>query len=241
MLLRKLAATCGVLALATATALAGAPKTQIQGDYLEARTADIYTGPCFSNAEVFITGHQAVVAWKINKGSWNDVDLGGLCVAAAIKGDSTFSQDQPENAQSIILVDRRATAKQREALISLAKNLAGKRLDHVVSVVDSTLTLTIERHSMTDADSMPAEHSYHNTPHAPRALFWAPGLATIETRPLDERDHTCGNEVLAYPPLSSNVTGAPAYTLGHRFKGEGLNTTWNDPNCRSSLVGSFSR
>ncbi len=237
MLLRKLAATCGVLVLATASAFAGSPK--IQGDYLEARTADIYTGPCFSNAEVFITGHQAVVAWKINQGSWNDVDLAGLCVAAAIKGDSTFSEDRPENARSIILVNKRATAKQREALISLAKNLAGKRLDHVVSVVDTTLTLTIEHHAQADLASKPAEHAVHHTPHAARTLFWAPGLATIETRPLDERDHTCGNETVVYPPLSSSVTGLPAYTLGHRFKGEGLNTTWNDPNCRSSLVGSF--
>ena len=238
MLLRTLAATCGALALATATALAGTPK--IQGDYIEARTADIYTGPCFSNAEVFITGNQAVLAWKINKGSWNGVDLAGLCVAAAIKGDSTFSQDRPENAQSIVLVDKRATAKQREALISLAKNLAGKRLDHVVAVVDSTLALTIERHETAEAPSIPAEHAVHKTPHAPRALFWAPGLATIETRPLDERDHTCGNETVVYPPLSSNASGLPAYTLGHRFQGQGLNVTWNDPNCRSSLVGSFS-
>lgn len=238
MLLRTLAAICGFLAIATATALAGAPT--IQGDYLEARTADIYTGPCFSNAEVFITGNHAVLAWKINRGSWNGVDLNGLCVAAAIQGDSTFSQDRPENARSLILVDRRASAKQREALVALAKNLGGKRLDHVVAVVDSTLALTIERHPSTDPVETPKETVAHKTPHAPRALFWAPGLATIETRPLDERDHSCGNETVVYPPLSSNVTGLPAYTLGHRFQGPGLNVSWNDPNCRSSLVGSFS-
>ena len=31
----------------------------------------------------------------------------------------------------------------------------------------------------------------------------------------------------------------PAYTLGHQFKGEGLDSRWDDPNCRSSFVGRF--
>ena len=65
----------------------------IQGDYVEARTADVFTGPCFSNAEVFIYGNQAVMAWKVTEGSWKGVDLRGLCVAAAVSGTTTFSQD----------------------------------------------------------------------------------------------------------------------------------------------------
>ena len=74
---------------------------------------------------------------------------------------------------------------------------------------------------------------------SPRASFWAAGLARIVTRPLDERDHACGNEVVAYPPLSRSVTAQPAYTLGHAFQGQGLDNRWDDPNCRSSFVGHF--
>ena len=74
---------------------------------------------------------------------------------------------------------------------------------------------------------------------SPRASFWAANLAQIITRPLDDRDHFCGNEVVAYEPLSNAVKAAPAYTLGHQFKGEGLDTRWDDPNCRSSFVGRF--
>jgi hypothetical protein len=76
-------------------------------------------------------------------------------------------------------------------------------------------------------------------PHAPRGSFWAPGLAEIATRPLDDGDHTCGNEVVAYPPLSKGVKASPAYTLAHTFKGKGLSNNWDDPNCRSSFVGHF--
>src|SRR5437763_17089559 len=99
------AALCGILAFEGA---ATAPKTQIRGDYLEARTADVYTGPCFSNAEVFITGDKAVMAWKVTEGSWNGVDLSGLSVAAAVKGNSTFSEDDPNQARSVLIVDKDA-------------------------------------------------------------------------------------------------------------------------------------
>ncbi len=83
-------------------------------------------------------------------------------------------------------------------------------------------------------------HGAHAMPHAPRASFWAAGLANIVTRPLDENDHFRGNEVVAYAPLSQGVKVLPAYTLGHEFKGDGLDARWNDPNCRSSFVGHFS-
>ena len=83
--------------LILSTSLASA--AGIQGDYVEARTADVFTGPCISNSEVFITGNQAVMAWKVNQGSWKGTDLSGLCVAAAVRGTTTFSEDQPDKAR----------------------------------------------------------------------------------------------------------------------------------------------
>ena len=78
-------------------------------------------------------------------------------------------------------------------------------------------------------------------PKAPRGRLYVDGLAEIVTRPLEDSDHACGNEVVEYPPLSRGVTALPAYTLAHEFKGKGLNTTWDDANCRSSFVGRFAR
>ena len=91
----------GFLALSASLANAAG----IRGDYVEARTADVFTGPCFSNAEVFIYGNHAVMAWKVTEGSWKGVDLSGLCVAAAVNGTTTFSEDKPEKADR--RVDRR--------------------------------------------------------------------------------------------------------------------------------------
>ena len=121
----SLAMLCGgLLVLATSVANAAG----LQGDYVEARTADVFTGPCISNAEVFITGSQAVMAWKVNQGSWKGTDLTGLCVAAAVRGTTTFSEDQPEKAVAIMIVDQKANPQQREALIMMARELGGRDL-----------------------------------------------------------------------------------------------------------------
>jgi len=230
---KSLTALCGALVLA-GSSVAGA--AGIRGDYLEARTADVYTGPCFSNAEVLIYGSQAVLAWKVTEGSFDGVDLSGLGVAAAIQGTTTFSEDVPEHARAVLIVDEKADSQQRDALVAMARSLAGRRLANIVAVRTARISLKVEAHATAGAVK---SHEAHGMPQAPAATFWAPGLASIVTRPLDERDHACGNEVVAYEPLSRGATVLPAFTLGHQFKGQGLNSTWDDPNCRSSFVGHF--
>ena len=226
---------CGALVLFSSGAVSAAG---LRGDYIEARTADVFTGPCFSNAEVLIYGDYAVIAWKVTDGSFNGVDLAGLSVAAAVKGSTTFSEDRPELARAFLIVDEKASPVQRDALIAMAKALGGKRLDRVVDIRSSRISLKIEAHPM-NASLADESHSLHAMPKAPRASFWAAGIAQIVTRPLDDRDHACGNEVIAYPPLSKGVDVLPAYTLSHAFKGAGLGSVWDDPNCRSSFVGHF--
>ena len=175
----------------------------IRGDYVEARTADVFTGPCFSNAEIFIYGNRAVMAWKVTEGSWNGVDLRGLCVAAAVNGTTTFSEDKPEMAKAVLIVDSKADARQRDALIAMAKELGGQRLCQVTAITTARMSLKLEDHP--ESPDSHEQHSTHGMPHSARASFWAAGVAKIVTRPLDERDHACGNEVIAYPPLSRSV------------------------------------
>jgi Protein of unknown function (DUF1326) len=232
--MRTFRGALGAAFLTLCPALAGA--VEIRGDYVEARNADVFTGPCFSNAEVFIYGKQAVMAWKVKEGKWNGVDLSGLCVAAAVQGETTFSEDNPDKSRAVLIVDSRADQPQRAALVDMAKTLGGRRLANVVRVAVTRMQLKIEDHA---TDTQDAAHAAHGMPQAPRASFWASGLAQIVTRPLEERDHLCGNESVAYAPLSEYVVVKPAFTLGHEFKGEGLETRWDDPNCRSSFVGRF--
>src|SRR4051794_7904018 len=139
----SLTALCGVLTLASALAVP-ARAAGIEGDYVEARTADVFTGPCFSNAEVFVYGSQAVMAWKVNQGSFDGVDLRGLSVAAAVQGTTTFSEDKAGAARSVVIVDEKADARQREALVAMARKLGGDRLRNVVSVKAARISMKVE-------------------------------------------------------------------------------------------------
>src|SRR5947208_3945428 len=63
---------------------------QIRGDYLETRSADVYTGQCFANGEVNLVGNEAILAWRVQSGSWDGVPLEGLTVAAAVRAKGTL-------------------------------------------------------------------------------------------------------------------------------------------------------
>src|SRR5688572_10764554 len=92
----------------------------ISGDYLEARTSDVYTGSCSANGEVNLAGREAVVAWHVREGSWNGVALKGLSVVAAVRAAATLGDPfaNPYPARSLVVVDERATVEQREALVA---------------------------------------------------------------------------------------------------------------------------
>lgn len=232
--------SCALAVLASLLTLGGSDSSLvgIEGDYIESRTADVYTGPCFSNAEVFLTGHQGLMAWQIRRGSWEGVDLAGLTVAAAVRGTTTLGLDNVDKALGVVIVDARANEAQREALISFAKSKAGGRLDQIQAVKTASMILTVEA-GMDESAEHEVASAHHAGPMAPRACFWAEGLAEINTRPMEPTDHVCGNEVLAYAPLAKGVSVQPAYTITNIFRGDGLNTKWEDRNCRGSYVGRF--
>src|SRR5205807_3392233 len=50
--------------LVGATVHADEPSTAIRGQYVEARNCDVWTGPCFANADFNLTGKNAVMAWR---------------------------------------------------------------------------------------------------------------------------------------------------------------------------------
>ena len=52
--------------------------SSVSGQYVEARTAEVFTGGCIMGSEAETMGKQAVLAWKIDRGSVNGVSVDGL-------------------------------------------------------------------------------------------------------------------------------------------------------------------
>src|ERR1700746_1708121 len=90
---------------------------QIRGDYLETRSADIYTGQCFANGEVNLVGNEAILAWHVQNGSGKGVPLDGLSVAAAVRAHGTLGDpyENPYPAQAVVIVDDQANPQQQLA------------------------------------------------------------------------------------------------------------------------------
>ncbi|MGD9858142.1 MAG: DUF1326 domain-containing protein, partial [Planctomycetaceae bacterium] len=116
--------TIGLLTLLTVVFLAppSSQAVEIRGQYLESRTCDVYTGPCFANGEMGLVGKEAVLAWKVDEGGWNGTDLQGLSVALVLKAEKTLGNDgvfpmQPGRIDSVIIVDVYATESQQQALV----------------------------------------------------------------------------------------------------------------------------
>src|SRR5438132_11981945 len=101
---------------------------QISGDYLETRSADIYTGQCFANGEVNLVGNEAILAWHVQSGNWDGVPLEGLTVAAAVRANGTLGDpyEDPYPAKSVLLVDDQANPRQRAALRSEERRVGKK-------------------------------------------------------------------------------------------------------------------
>ena len=198
---------------------------KIQGNYVEARTADVYTGPCFANSEVGLTGELAVLGWKISTGSWSGVKLDGLSIVGVVKAKSTLGDVYTESnpAKSILIVDQNATPEQREALQSYAKHQGGYLFADVVRVEYTPISLEFDG----------------NTPHSMAATLTAGNLAKIQTRALNEGDQICHNEMTWYAPLTELNHAMPAYSLANKFIGKGLGTTWSSPDKRSAFVGTL--
>src|SRR2546427_555758 len=82
----------------------------ISGQYLEARTCDVWTGPCFANAEMNLSGKNAVLAWKVDHGTLDSVRLDGLSVVAVVAASDTLGLEQTGPARAVVIVDAKATA-----------------------------------------------------------------------------------------------------------------------------------
>lgn len=137
--------TAGVMGLLLMAGAVVSASAAIQGDYMEVRSADVYTGPCVANGEVGLVGNQAILAWKVRAGNWQGTDVSGLGVVAVVKASATLGDPYhtPYPAKAVLILDERANAQQRQALTEFAKSMGGQLLDDVVRVETAPINMEV--------------------------------------------------------------------------------------------------
>ncbi len=213
------------LVLLATSLSAFAAAQEIRGDYIETRSADVYTGQCFANGEVNLVGNEAILAWHVQTGGWDGVSLQGLTVAAAVKASGTLGDpyESPYPAKSVLLVDDQATKEQQNALVHFAEHMGGELLRNVGQVIPTQMELVV------------------NAEHHGAATLRAGKFVSVQTRGIGGQDHLCGNEVTFYPPLTETAHSMPAVALRDEYNGPGLGVSWDYHGKRSAFVGTFAR
>lgn len=196
---------------------------QIQGDYIETRSADVYTGECFANGEMNLVGNEAILGWHVAKGSWNGVALDNASIVAVVRAKGTLGDpyENPYPAKAVLIVDEQTTPAQRQALEAFAHHMGGRLLDNVEKVIVAPVDMVV------------------NQQHHGAAVLRAGQFATVQTRALNENDHICGNEKTFYPPLTRTTHAMPAVASTNQYDGPALGETWSIHEKRSAFVGSF--
>jgi hypothetical protein len=211
--------------VAALVGLVGSPlmaggKGSVSGSYVEARTAEVFTGGCIMGSEAETVGKNAVLAWKVDRGSFNGVALDGLSVVAAVAGDRNLGIDEIGGAKastrSAVFVDSRANAAQQMALVAMVSELSKGLVGNIVTVTPAPIEF--------------AERG--NDIHV------AAATVELDVNKQMSHDPTCG-AMQWFHPLAK-VDGA---TIGvaeqHAFSGSGLGAKWSDPNRRSAFFGTF--
>jgi len=131
-----------------------------------------YGCPCDFNALPTHGNCQGMVAMKIDKGHFGDTDLSGLAFAAVVDFPGALHLG---NGTMLPVVDEKANAKQREALLTI---LSGKEQDegtlfHIFSLITAKLL---------DPQFKPIEFSFDLEKRQARVFI--PGILETESEPI---------------------------------------------------------
>ena len=208
-----------VIALAVPQLLA-AGKGSLTGEYIEARTAEVFTGGCIMNSEAETVGKQAVLAWKVDHGSFNGIVVDGLSIVAAVSGDRNLGMQemggQKATVRSALYVDQRANPAQQLALVAMANELSNGLVGTIVQVTPTPISF--------------ADHGSEINVSA--------GQVALDVNKHVTHDPTCGAMQWFHPFASMNES-AIGVASQHLFTGAALGTKWSDPNKKSAFFGTF--
>ena len=220
--MKRAVVVAALLGLAVSPLAAGGPggHGSVSGAYLEARTAEVFTGGCIMNSEAETMGKQAVLAWKVDRGSFNGVSIDGLSVVAAVSGDRNLGMTEmggeKPSVRSALFVDDRANTAQQLALVAMAYELSNGIVGTIVQVTPAPIQFA-DRGSEIQVSA---------------------GQVALEVNKHLTHDPTCGAQ-LWFHPLAAVESATVGVADQHLFTGSSLGTKWSDPNKRSAFFGTF--
>jgi hypothetical protein len=218
MISMKTATLAAAFVLAATTAWAGAP---LRGEYVEARTAEVFAGGCIMSSQAETLGRHAVLAWHLSSGAYDGQRLDGLSVVAALSGDRNLGireigGEAPSYVRAVVYVDERATPAARRALVRMVDDLSRGLITEVVEVKAVPVRFDSSAH----------------------AIAVSAGDAALSVTKHMHHDPSCG-ATKWFTPFTRLDSPTMGITEAMSYSGRELDTRWSDPHKRSSFYGDF--
>ena len=193
------------------------------GTYVEARTCQVYTGPCFANGEVGSVGKNAIMTWKIDEGSFAGIDLAGQSVSVIVRASDTLGfqgLDDAHSKKAILIIDSSAEDHQTAALTSFVLKQTGLSKDEIAATERADIDMQFDKSQL-------------------MATVHVGDFARLETRKARPGDCICSNESAYYPPLIQLAGFVPGVTIEGEVTARKLGTRWSIPDSRTAYLGTF--
>jgi hypothetical protein len=210
----------GLIAIVCCAALTGsrAEMTSLKGDYVEARTASVFAGACHYGGEYTTTGRDAVLAWQVNEGSWNGVDLAGVRAVAIVTSDGNLADARAER-RSEVIVDTAASYAQSIAFVDAIKSKYASSLGRVAVVRSASVSFKRDGSSY----SIKAE-----------------GFAAIDLKGMPDDLCCVMPQLVWYQPMVPMQGRKVGYTVNASYAGGSAGEAWERAGENSSFYGKFS-
>jgi hypothetical protein len=212
-----------LVGLYIAATLASPAFADVTGEYMEARTCQVYTGPCFANGEVGLAGKEAVMAWRIREGQFAGVELSGLSIVAVLRAPETLGMQGIEGTsdlRTLVMIDHRADSRQREALVEFLRAQVPGIVENAERIVPTSIHMDLDTEQLD-------------------GYLQAGESVRLVTRRARAGDCICSNETGYYPPLAPLESYVPGVTTEGQVTARPLGTTWSIPQSRTAYMGTF--
>lgn len=193
-----------------------AENVSVRGEYVEVRTASVFAGACHYNGEVVTTGRDALMAWNVTSGKWQNVDLSGVRAMAIINSKSNLSEPNAAR-QSEVIIDAAASHEQAQAMLSALKEKYASSLGEIVEVRNAPISFE----------------------HKDRAYTVKADNATINVEAMPN-DLCCKMPNLVwYKPLVGLENRKVGYTINATYGGRKVTEPWSRSGENSAFYGLF--
>jgi hypothetical protein len=193
-----------------------AENVQVRGDYVEVRTASVFAGACHFNGEVTTSGREALMAWNVTSGKWQDVDLAGVRVMAIVSSDVNLSEDNAAR-ESELVIDSAASRTQALAMLNAIKEKYASALGKIVRVRYAPISF------------VRTGHSY--------AVSADEAIIDVHAMP---NDLCCKMPNLVwYTPLVGLENRKVGYTTKASYEGSTIGVPWSRSGENSAFYGNF--